>query len=150
MNIMHRLNRLLTLLYIWSVCPVAVLAQTATGPFRAHLYNTEYKVAMHINFYEQDITIPGQELFGQMAGYMIKDGYTYCWLVVDAVVKDNRATLLMSNDYGSEDMKAELTAQGDTLYILRHVSGSALKMPNKGKWQKLPNTLELRPRKNGK
>lgn len=149
---MHRQNRLFTLLIIlmWTICPVTVFPQAATGPFRAHLYNEEYKVAMHINFYEQDITIPGQELFGQMAGYMIRDGYTYCWLVVDAVVKDNQASLLMSNDYGSEDLKAELTAQGDSLYILRHVSGATLKVPNNGKWQKLPKTLELRPRKNAK
>ena len=131
---------------------MASVAQTATKPFKTHLYNEEFQVNMHINFYEQDITIPGQELFGQMAGYLVKDGTTYCWLVVKADIDDKgddapRASLLVSNDYGSEDFQAELTVQGDTLYTLRHLKGSVLKVPNKGKWQKLPKILELKRRK---
>ena len=129
---------------------MAVTAQTAEKPFKAHLYNEEYNVAMHIDFYGQDITIPGQELFGPMAGYLVKDATTYCWLVVDADIDTAssapRATLLMSNDYGSEDFQAELTVKGDTLYVLRHMKGSVLKVPNKGKWQKLPKMIEFRRR----
>ena len=130
---------------------MAATAQQAAQPFRAHLYNDEFKVAMHIDFYDQNITIPGQELFGQMAGYLIKDATTYCWLVVQADIDDKArtpsATLLMSNDYGSEDCQAELTVKSDTLYVLRHLKGSLLKVPNKGKWQKLPKIIELK-RKN--
>ena len=114
------------------------------GPFRASLNNEEYHLRMHINFYDEDITIPGQEFFGQMAGYLTKDGTTYCWLMVKAEVKGDKAQLLMSNDYGSEDLTADLTLQGDTLYVLRQLSGSTLKVPNKGKWQKLPKTLEFK------
>ena len=125
-----------------------------SSPFRAYLYNEEYKVTMRINFYEQDITIPGQELFGQMAGYLSKEGTTYCWLVVKADIEkedscEAKATLIMSNDYGSEDFKAELTAKGDTAYVLKHLGGSVLKVPNNGKWQKLPKIIELK-RKNKK
>ena len=121
--------------------------QKADGPFRANLSNKEFLLRMHINFYDEDITIPGQEAFGQMAGYLTKDGTTYCWLVVKADVEDNKAKLVMSNDYGSEDLTAELTVQGDSLYVLHHLSGSTLKVPNKGKWQKLPKTIELRREK---
>ena len=127
---------------------MTAMAQTAVPPFRAHLYNDEYKVAMHIDFYDQDITIPGQELFGQMAGYLVKDGTTYCWLVVKADIDGKpqtpRATLLMSNDYGSEDLQAELTVKDDTLYVLRQLKGSTLKVPDKGKWHKLPKIIELK------
>lgn len=134
-----------------TLCMTAA-AQTASRPFKAHLYNEEYKVTMRINFYEQDITIPGQELFGQMAGYLSKEGTSYCWLVVEANIDSHdsdspHATLIMSNDYGSEDFKAELTAKGDTAYVLRHLGGSVLKVPNNGKWQKLPKIIELK-RKN--
>lgn len=140
-----------TILFFLSVC-LASMAQTALKPFRAHLRNDEYKVDMRINFYEQDITIPGQELFGQMAGYLSKEGTSYCWLVVEANIEkegssESKATLIMSNDFGSEDFKAELTAKGDTAYVLRHLGGSVLKVPNNGKWQKLPKIIELK-RKN--
>ena len=112
---------------IFTILALSLLVLTATAqqdkrPFHASLYNQEYQLRMPINFYDEDITIPGQELFGTMAGYLCKDGTTYCWLMVKADV------------------------QGDTLYTLRHLSGSTLKVPNKGKWQKLPKTLEFRPK----
>jgi hypothetical protein len=112
-------------------------------PFHANLYNAEYEVSLHINFYEQDIIIPGQELFGEMAGYLVKDGTTYCWLIVSAKADDRRARLQISNDYGSEDLEAELTVEGDTLYTLKQSNGSTLKVPNKGKWQKLPRQMQF-------
>jgi hypothetical protein len=118
----------------------------ANRPFHGNLYNAEYAVALHINFYEQDIVIPGQELFGQMAGYMVKDGTSYCWLIVSVKADDNRARLQISNDYGSEDLEAELTVEGDTLYTLKQLNGSTLKVPNKGKWQKLPRLMQFRRR----
>jgi len=112
-------------------------------PFNAYLYNKEYKVFMRINFYDQNITVPGQELFGQIAGYLSKEGTSYCWLVVDATPENKKARLQMVNDYGSEDLEAELTQANDSVYVLKHLSGSTMKVPNKGKWQKLPHTLEL-------
>lgn len=133
-----------------------IFAQTGKGPFKAHIYNSEYQVFMHINFYDQDIVIPGQELFGQMAGYLSKEGTSYCWLVVSAKIKDQApgskapasATLQFSNDYGSEDLEAELTVEGDSLYVLKQLKGSVLKVPNKGKWQKLPHTLTFKRKSN--
>lgn len=141
---MNRIATLFTLLLI----PLALTAQEARRPFQATLYNEEYQLRLPINFYDEDVTIPGQELFGQMAGYLCKDGTTYCWLVVKADVQGDKAQLVVSNDYGSEDFTAELTVQGDTLYTLRHLGGSTLKVPNKGKWLKLPKTLEFRRKKN--
>ena len=145
------MRRIFLLAALLAPCLLAT-AQTAARTFHAQLYNEEYEVTMHINFYEQDITIPGQELFGPMAGYLTKKGTTYCWLVVKADMDgkdggDRHATLILSNDYGSEDFKAELTAKGDTAYVLRHLEGSVLKVPNKGKWQKLPKVLEMRRKK---
>ena len=50
----------------------------------------------------------------------------------------------MINDYGSEDLTATLTAENDSVYVLKQIEGSTLKIPNNGKWLKLPKTLELR------
>ena len=135
------------IILLLALFPLAMIAQESKGPFHASLYNEEYQLRMPINFYDEDITIPGQELFGQMAGYLCKDGTTYCWLVVKADVEGDKAQLVMCNDYGSEDLKAELTVQGDSLYVLQHLSGSTLKVPNQGKWQKLPKTIEFKRKK---
>ena len=99
---------------------------------------------MRINFYQQDVTVPGQDLFGQVPGYLSKRFNSFAWVITDAEVKGHKATLQMINDYGSEDLTATLTAKGDSVFILKQESGSALKVPHKGKWQKLPKTIEFR------
>ena len=134
--------------FVWLWWTVVLCAQTDSTAFRAHLYNQEYKVALRINLYEQDITVPGQEVFGQMAGYLSKEGTSYCWLIVSADMEsETRARLVMSNDYGSEDLEAELTRQNDSIYVLKRLNGSVLKVPNKGKWQKLPTILHFKRKK---
>ena len=46
----------------------------------------------------------------------------------------------------SEDLTATLTAENDSLYVLKQVEGSTLKVPKEGKWQKLPSKLVLKRR----
>ena len=118
--------------------------QPGDAPFRAYLYNGDYKVFMRINLYEQDITIPGQELFGQMAGYLSKVGTSYCWLVAAAEVDGRKARMLISNDYGSEDLEAELTQDDDSTFTLRRLSGATLKVPDNGKCMKLPHNIKFK------
>ena len=55
-----------------------------------------------------------------------------------------KATLSLINDYGSEDLTATLTMKNDSTFTLRQDDGSTLKVPDKGKWMKLPKELELK------
>ena len=119
-------------------------AQEKSGPFRAYLFNKEYNVFLKIDFYKQDITVPGQDLYGELPGYLSKRSNTFCWLITSVDVKGNTATLQMINDYGSEDMTATLTAKSDSIFVLKQIDGGTLKVPNNGKWQKLPKTMELK------
>lgn len=123
---------------------ISASAQTKQEPFRANLINKEFDVVMRINFYQQDVTVPSQDLLGQVPGYLSKRFSSFVWVITDAQVKGHKATLQMINDYGSEDLTATLTAKGDSVFILKQESGSALKVPHKGKWQKLPKTIEFR------
>lgn len=123
---------------------ITASAQNTQGPFRAYLINKELDIVMRINFYQQDVTVPGQDLFGQVPGYLSKRFNSFAWVITDAEVKGHKATLQMINDYGSEDLTATLTAKGDSVFIFKQESGSALKVPHKGKWQKLPKTIEFR------
>lgn len=119
-------------------------AQEKSGPFRAYLFNKEYNVFLKIDFYKQDITVPGQDLYGELPGYLSKRSNTFCWLITSVDVKGNTATLQMINDYGSEDLTATLTAKSDSVFVLKQIDGGTLKVPNNGKWQKLPKTMELK------
>lgn len=135
-----------TIVVTFTLLPV--FAQESKGPFRAYLFNKEYNVYLRINFYDEDITIPGQDLYGKLPGYLAKQHNSFCWLITSAEIDDKgqTATLQMINDYGSEDLTATLKAESDSIYVLKQIEGSTLKVPNNGKWQKLPKTLELKRR----
>ena len=120
-------------------------AQENDNAFRAYLYNNDYNVFLNINFYEQNITVPGQELYGQLPGYLGKQNNTFCWVITSAKLKDdNTAEIMLINAYGSEDLIARLTRQNDSIYTFRQLDGSALKVPKNGRWQKLPKTFMLK------
>ena len=130
-----------------TVCMLTALsfAQKENDAFRAYLYNNQYEVYLRINFYEQDITVPGQDLYGQLPGYLGKLHNSFCWVITSCKVKnDKKAEMQLINDFGSEDLKATLTRQNDSIYILKQEEGNTIKVPRNGKWQKLPKTLELK------
>jgi len=112
-------------------------------PFRANLINNEYQLFMNINLYDNDIMVPGQEVFGLMAGYLVRTSTTFYWFVTSAVTDSTSrtATLYLTNDYGSEDLTAQLVCENDSTYTLKQLKGSVLKVPKNGKWQKLPKNL---------
>ena len=128
----------------------ACLAMLATAiqaqkNFRAYLYNNEYNVYLRINFYDQDISVPGQDLYGKLPGYLGKKYNSFCWVITDCEEKDEQhAEMQLINDFGSEDLTATLTWLNDSTYELKQGAGSTIKVPNKGKWQKLPKTLILK------
>jgi hypothetical protein len=137
------MKKLLTLFIFW-ICSLAPsMAQSEGKPFQAHIVNKEYDVYMKINLYEEDIEVPGQELYGPLHGFLGKNHNSFCWVITSAKVEGNMATISLINDYGSEDLTASLTLKNDSTYILKQMEGSTLKVPKNGKWQKLPKTLEF-------
>ena len=124
------------------------MAQQDSTTFRAYLYNDEYQVYMRINLYDQDIEIPGQELYGKLPGFLGKQHNSFCWVITSATVKDScEAELRLINDFGSEDLTATLNRKNDSIYVLHQGKGSTIKVPYQGKWRKLPKTLELKRKK---
>jgi len=139
---------------LMTIAALAGLALTATAQtndstaFRAYLMNNEYEVFMRINFYDNDVIVPGQELYGELPGYLQKERNSFSWVILEAkITSPRKATLQMINDYGSDDLSAELEQKDDSTYVLRQLNGATLKVPRNGKWQKLPRTLELKRKK---
>ena len=127
-----------------SACLAAASAQNDGGAFRAYLINNTYGIYLRINLYDQNVSVPGHELYGELPGYLGKNNNSFCWAITSCEVKSEReAELNLINDFGSEDLTATLTCENDSVYTLHQGKGSTLKVPNKGKWQKLPKTIRL-------
>ena len=135
------MKKLILFLTIFHVSLLSVSAQKTDKPFRAYIYNKEYEVFMRLDLYSESITVPGQDLYGEVPGYLGKMHNSFCWLITSSKIDDKTAELKMINDYGSEDLTATLTVENDSLYVLKQVEGSTLKVPKDGKWQKLPSKL---------
>ncbi len=121
--------------------PVVVMAQDK-DVFRGTVYNEKYDVYLTMNFYDKNVTIRGQEVLGEMDGYIGDPNDYRKWLIVEAVVTDNdKAQLVVSNLEGSEDLRATLTYDGHDSYTLRQNSGSTIKFARNQKWLKLPKSL---------
>ena len=140
------MKKLFLILIAFQMSLLSVSAQTTAKPFRAYIYNNEYEVFMRLDLYGESITVPGQELYGELPGDLGKMHNSFCWLITSAEIDGQRAEFQMINDYGSEDLTAMLTAENDSLYVLKQVEGSTLKVPKDGKWQKLPSKLVFKRR----
>lgn len=137
-------KRLLSAAFLSAVTATA-FAQQSQEVFCGRLVNDEYEVYLRIDFLKQDITIPGQEIYGALPGYLGKKNNSFCWPITTVKKHGEREMLLtMVNDYGSEDLTVTLSLQRDSTYVLKQVSGSTIKVPKSGKWQKLPKTLVFR------
>jgi len=123
------------------------LAQNDAKGFMGYLYNDEYQVYLQIDFYNESVSVPGNELYGSLPGYLGKKNNSFCWPITAVKLSNEKtATLNLINDYGSEDLTATLTQENDSTYILRQGKGSTLKVPKNGKWQKLPKSLNFKKR----
>ena len=85
--------------------------------FIGKIYNDELKVYIVMNLVDKNVTVPQQDIFGN----------------VDHIE--------MINNYGSEDVSATLTYEKDGSYTYKHLSGSTLKFPLGQKWHKIPSKV---------
>lgn len=96
---------------------------------------------MTIDFYHKNLKVPGQELFGEMPGYFGDRRDSRKWLITDAEIDGKVAHLSIINDYGSEDLVADLVVLSDGTYELQQKDGSSMKIARNRKWVKIPKKL---------
>ena len=128
----------ITLLYLFSI---SGWAQKDSTDFKCKVYNKEYDVYLNINFYDNNLQVPGQAIFGEIPGFFGDYQDSRKWLITDATIKGKTALLSIINDYGSEDLTAELTVKKDGTYELKQIKGSTIKIARNRKWVKIPKIL---------
>lgn len=112
--------------------------------FKGHLCNNEFMVYLDIDFYANNIIVPGQEIFGELPGYFGALRDSRKWLITSVKLTDpTTAILSITNDYGSEDLEAILKLQKDGSYVLQQKKGSRIKIVVDRKWVKIPTDLVL-------
>lgn len=114
--------------------------------FKGYFQNDEYNVYIRLDLHDEGLSVPGHEIFGNIPGYLAKQNNSFYWLITSKEIKNKnikKATINLINDYGSEDLEATLTMQNDSTLILTQGNGSTIKVPNKGKWQKLPKQMKF-------
>ena len=65
------MKKLITIAFLL-LADYALWAQTPCDDFRAYLYNKEYGVFLKIDLCDESITIPDQDFYGSLPGYMGK------------------------------------------------------------------------------
>ena len=119
------------------------MAQVDSTLFQGRISNKELDVYMVIDFHHKNLKVPGQELFGEMPGYFGDKRDSRKWLITDAVVDGKTAHLSIINDYGSEDLTADLVALPEGSYELQQKEGSNMKIARNRKWVKIPKRLKF-------
>ena len=120
-------------------------AQNAHKTFAGLFVNDEYNIYLKIDLYSDGIEVPEHEMFGLLPGYLGKKHNNFYWLITSYNIKSKKtANLELINDYGSEDLTASITMKNDSTFILKQIKYSDLKVPNKGKWQKIPSEIVLK------
>ena len=116
----------------------------ADSTFIGRWENEELKIFVVLNLMEKNIEVPGQEVFGEMDGYIGCTETTHIWAIVSSQVEGKTATLDVINNYGSEDLQATFTREKDGSYTWKHQEGSTLKFPVDRKWYKIPGKVTFK------
>lgn len=124
---------------------VALNATAQDSIFNGKIVNSEYNIYICMNFYNPNIVVPGQSVYGKLPGYIGTTKSNYVWLITSAKIKDkNTASLSLINDYGSEDLTCTLILNADNTYTLKQEDGAALKIVADRKYVKIPKTIILK------
>lgn len=121
-----------------------VLSASAQQPFKGKFENKEHEIFLMINLYDKNISVPGQEIYGEMDGFVGSKRNSLVWMITSSeVISDKKATIEIVNDYGSEDADAELTIIDENTILYTKKSGSNLRFSKNGRWFRTPSKIKF-------
>lgn len=124
-----------------SIVQAEDLAESGDSIFSGKIINKEYDVFIQYDFIKKNIIVPGQDVLGEVAGYIKYSKDSRVWLIMDVEIdrKKGICTMEIINDYGSEDLVATLSYDRKSrtfTFVNKH--GSTIKFAKNNKWMKLP------------
>ena len=123
---------------------VASINMNAQQPFKGKFYNDEHEIYIVINLYDKDVTVYGQEIYGEMDGYVGSKRNSLVWMITGSeLLSDKKARIELINDFGSEDADAELVLVNDTTLEYTKKSGANLRFSKNGKWVRMPGKIKF-------
>lgn len=123
------------------VMSVPLYAQTLKG----YYYNEEYQLYLRINADDQNITVPGQDIYGELTGYFGSKRDGRLWLITEMErIDGNKIEVSVINDYGSEDFTAILSEDKEKVITMKHQKGSTFKIVVDRKYVKIPKEIKLK------
>ena len=138
------MKKIVFLIIMMIMCTINVHGQSVE-PFKGKFVNDEYQIYLKLNAYEQNITVPDQEIYGELPGYFGSKRDSRQWLVIECeIINNNTVEMKVVNDYGSEDFTARLTLNSDGTYTLKHLEGSTYKIVVDSKYVKIPKKIEMK------
>lgn len=119
----------------------------AQQPWKIYLQNKELNLRLNINLYEETIIVPNMEMFGPMNGYL-GGTLSNIWTITSFKIEnDEKATLRLSNDLGSETQECVLFHENDSTYRFEVKGSQNIRKVVNRKYQKLPTTIYFEPRR---
>lgn len=128
------------------ILAVALLSTslTAGNLFKGRFKNLENQLNLHIDLYEESLSVPGLEMFGPMHGYVNGQGVYNVWYITKVELKgEDKAVIRVSNDLGSEAQAIELTFLNDSTLHFKQIEGNVIKKVVGKKLQKIPVEMTL-------
>ena len=136
-----RMNKIIVALLLTSIS----LATNAQSLLKGTYYNAEYQIYLHLNADSCNVTVPGQEIYGELPGYFSTKRDSRLWLIIECErLKSNKIEATVINDYGSEDFTATLTEDDQGNITMKHLDGSTYKIVVNSKYVKIPKEIVLK------
>ncbi len=111
-------------------------------PFAGEYYNEEYQIILKLDIYDKGISVPDQEIYGELPGYFSTKRDSRLWLITGVkVLNEKDIELSVINDYGSEDFTARFSVDHQGNYTLKHLEGSTYKIVVNSKYVKIPKSI---------
>ena len=121
------------------------LVTNAQSQLKGTYYNAEYQIYLHLDADSCNITVPGQEIYGELTGYFSTKRDSRLWLITESErLKKNKIEITVINDYGSEDFTATLTEDDNGSITMKHLGGSTYKIVVNSKYVKIPKEIVLK------
>lgn len=120
---------------------VTSLAAQTAKPFVGRFFCREAGITLVLDAYEENVEVPGMAFLGKTYGYLSGRGIYGLWMVWQAEIKDQEATLNFTSDSGSDNQKVKLTLVDATHIEMQTLGSVSFKKAVGRKWVKLDSKL---------